>query len=107
MRVQMQGGRKGPKISSKTKSATLVGCGLQPGETRFVSELIFSPKPREVAILVSDCKSVYAGSIPTSASIIRKPRRLTSAGFLFARQKTQSFPHNQASFPHQVVIWSG
>ena len=25
--------------------------------------------------LLADCKSVYAGSIPTSASTIRKPRR--------------------------------
>lgn len=51
------GGRKGPKISSKTERATLVECGLQPGKSRFVSELIFPPRPREVAILVSDCKS--------------------------------------------------
>ncbi len=76
-------GERGLKISSKTKRATLVECGLQLGKSCFVLELIFPPSPQESAILVSDCKSVYAGSIPTSASTIRKPRRLTSAGFFF------------------------
>ena len=76
-------GERGLKISSKTKRATLVGCGLQLGKSCFVLELLFTPSPHESAILVSDCKSVYAGSIPTSASTIRKPRRLTSAGFFF------------------------
>ena len=95
------------EIGSKTRAPTPIEYGLQVGQFHFVLELLFTPSQHESTILVSDCKSVYAGSIPTSASIIRKPRRLTSAGFLFARQKTQSFPHNQASFPHQVVIWSG
>ena len=40
---------------------------------------------------MSDCKSVYAGSIPTSASTIRKPRRLMSAGFFFVRRKAEVF----------------
>jgi hypothetical protein len=91
-------GDKEPKIGSKTKTATLVECGLQAGKSRFVLELIFASSRHEAAILVSDCKSVYAGSIPTSAYTIRKPRRLTSAGFLFAPRKTRSFPHPEASF---------
>jgi hypothetical protein len=51
-------------------------------------ELIFSPITHEAAFLLSDCISLYPGSIPTSASTIRKPRRLTSAGFFFVGWKT-------------------
>lgn len=49
--------KNGAKISSKTETATLVECGLQPGKSQFVLELVFTPTPHERAILVSDCKS--------------------------------------------------
>ena len=49
------------------------------------------PNPSKTKGVITDCKSVYAGSIPTSASTIRKPRRLTSAGFFFVRKKAEVF----------------
>ena len=57
----------------------------------------FRLKPPENLDSLPDCKSVYAGSIPTSASTIRKPRRLTSAGFFFARQKMPNVPKLKAA----------
>lgn len=67
-------------------------------------ELISSPITHEAAFLLPDCKSAYPGSIPTSASTIRKPRRLMSAGFFFVGWKTP-VPLKNTPSPKTQLTW--